>query len=94
MYPWLSGLLNTYYRKRMPIAKYDSLFTSNAQTELKANVLMIINEWILDEVKMECDHGAGSDEARTKKELVKIENHHLLEYILMIILNNLKRKMI
>ena len=57
----------------MPAAKYDNLFTSNAKTELKADVLTLINEWILDEVQMACDYGEGSTEARTMKELVKME---------------------
>ena len=47
----------------MPSAKYDSLFTTNAKTELKADVLTLIYEWILDEIHMTCDHGAGSSEA-------------------------------
>ena len=76
-YPWLSNVLNIFYGKQMPAAKYNSLFTDNTKTDLKANVLMLIDEWILDEVQMACDHGAGSGEARAMKDLVKMDRSPL-----------------
>ena len=76
-YPWLSNLLNTFYGKQMPTAKYNSLFTSNPKTELKANVLTLIDEWILYEVQMACDHGVGYAEARVMKKLIKMEKSPL-----------------
>ena len=56
----------------------NSLFMSNAKTELKANIFRLIDEWILDEVQMACDHGAGSTEARAMKDLVKMEKPPLV----------------
>ena len=61
----------------MAAAKYDSLFTTNTKTELKADALTLLNDWILDEVQMACDHGAGSAEARTMKDLVRMDKSSL-----------------
>ena len=65
-YHWFRSLLNTFYAKQMAAAKYNSLF-------LKVDALTLLNEWILDEVQMACDHGAGSAKARAMKELVKMD---------------------
>ena len=77
VYHWRSSLLNRFYGKKMSTPKYENLFTSNTKTELKANVLTLINKWILDEAQMESDHGAGSAKARATKELLKMEKSPL-----------------
>ena len=61
----------------MPTAKYDNLFTTNAKTKLKSDVLTQIDEWILDEAQMVSDHGAVSAEARAMKELLKMDKSPL-----------------
>ena len=76
-YHWLSSLLNTLYGNQMPTAKYNCLFVTNVKTEVKANALTLIDEWIIDKVQMECDHGAGSAKARAMKELVKMDKSTL-----------------
>ena len=76
-YHWFDSLLNTFYAKQMAAAKYNSLFTTNKETELKAEALTLLDDWILDEVQMMCDHGAGSVEARTMKDLVRMDKSSL-----------------
>ena len=60
----------------IPTPKYKNLFTTNAKIEVKAIVLTLIDEWILNEVQMACDHGAGSSKARAMKGLVKMDKSY------------------
>ena len=74
---WLPTLLNTFYKKKIPVAKYDNLLTFNALNNLKVDALSQIDEWILDEAQMVSAHGAGATEARAMIELLKIEKSPL-----------------
>ena len=62
----------------MPTAKYENLFTTNAQTKLKADALDLIDDWILDKTQMASAHGAGSGESQAMRELLKMDKTPIL----------------
>ena len=55
---WLHTFLNPIYGQTMPSDKYNSLFTSNINTKvtLKADVLDLIDTWILNHVQSKSIH--------------------------------------
>lgn len=67
MFAWLMSVLNNLYGMKMPVAKYEALFTNNTKMELKADFLDQLDKWILSEVQQTSDHGASSNETKNSR---------------------------